>query len=570
MKNNLKNKIAIFFSVAVVAVECFGLFFSTSAAQVAVSGNASPRQIETTAYIVNSENKEIANGEYDVKFSIYPINRTDANSELGTPLWQETQKAQIQNGIMDAFLGSVTPLPTTLNFGSGEYYLGITIGTDEEMIPRKKIGAVPLAIDALNAQNAQSIQGATVGMAAGNILQLGANGKVNIKNLPTGTSGNTLVLSSDKRLKSKITISGRSYIKASGLKLTLDQINLGADVTGTLSLENGGTGIASMQIGDVLYYSSGNALNTLPIGAEGEVLTVTGGVPAWQSSGTGGLVDGTGVAGEVAYWSDANTLAHESQLSVSRGGTGTNGSAAANGTLLIGNGSGYSLANLTQGSNIIVTNGSGSITIATSATPSFTTINGNTISAGAGTLNLGGFTLALTGSSNINQNLLTTSSPIFSGMTTNGNILAGTGAENIGSVTTRFNYGYFTNLDVQNLTIGGVDISGTISNVLTINSDNTTNDTEDSYMAFDRGENGGVPNPDALIMWDATNKYFDFNFGINVNGVVSATGGNSTNWNTAYTNRITSATSPLSISSNAISISQANTTTSGYLSNTDW
>jgi hypothetical protein len=42
------------------------------------------------------------------------------------------------------------------------------------------------------------------------------------------------------------------------------------------------------------------------------------------------------------------------------------------------------------------------------------------------------------------------------------------------------------------------------------------------------------------------------------------------NWNTAYTNRITSATSPLSITSNVISISLANTSTSGYLSSTDW
>jgi len=42
------------------------------------------------------------------------------------------------------------------------------------------------------------------------------------------------------------------------------------------------------------------------------------------------------------------------------------------------------------------------------------------------------------------------------------------------------------------------------------------------------------------------------------------------NWDTAYTNRITSATSPLSITSNVISISQATTSTSGYLSSTDW
>jgi len=43
-----------------------------------------------------------------------------------------------------------------------------------------------------------------------------------------------------------------------------------------------------------------------------------------------------------------------------------------------------------------------------------------------------------------------------------------------------------------------------------------------------------------------------------------------TTWDTAYTNRITSATSPLSITSNVISISQATTSTNGYLSSTDW
>jgi hypothetical protein len=48
------------------------------------------------------------------------------------------------------------------------------------------------------------------------------------------------------------------------------------------------------------------------------------------------------------------------------------------------------------------------------------------------------------------------------------------------------------------------------------------------------------------------------------------TNASQTNWDTAYTNRITSATSPLSITSNAISISQASGSTNGYLSSTDW
>lgn len=42
------------------------------------------------------------------------------------------------------------------------------------------------------------------------------------------------------------------------------------------------------------------------------------------------------------------------------------------------------------------------------------------------------------------------------------------------------------------------------------------------------------------------------------------------NWNAAYTNRITTANSPLSISSNTLSITQAGTGTDGFLSSTDW
>jgi hypothetical protein len=45
---------------------------------------------------------------------------------------------------------------------------------------------------------------------------------------------------------------------------------------------------------------------------------------------------------------------------------------------------------------------------------------------------------------------------------------------------------------------------------------------------------------------------------------------NSSDWNTAYSLRITSATTPLNITSNVLSISQSSGSTNGYLSSTDW
>lgn len=53
-------------------------------------------------------------------------------------------------------------------------------------------------------------------------------------------------------------------------------------------------------------------------------------------------------------------------------------------------------------------------------------------------------------------------------------------------------------------------------------------------------------------------------------GYVIPTTTSATNWDTAYTNRITSATAPLSITSNVISMSQSSAFTNGYLSSTDW
>jgi len=50
-------------------------------------------------------------------------------------------------------------------------------------------------------------------------------------------------------------------------------------------------------------------------------------------------------------------------LTAANGGTGIKGGTAPNGTLLIGNGSGYALNTLTAGSGVSIANGAGSITI---------------------------------------------------------------------------------------------------------------------------------------------------------------------------------------------------------------
>lgn len=63
--------------------------------------------------------------------------------------------------------------------------------------------------------------------------------------------------------------------------------NLAAsNITGTLGVGHGGTGIASFTAGDILYASGTSTLATLNKGTDGQVLKLSGGKPAWGTDNT--------------------------------------------------------------------------------------------------------------------------------------------------------------------------------------------------------------------------------------------------------------------------------------------
>jgi hypothetical protein len=137
-------------------------------------------------------------------------------------------------------------------------------------------------------------------------------------------------------------------------------VSLTADVSGTLPVTSGGTGLTTVAQGDLLYGSASNTLSALAKSASAtRYLANTGASnnPAWDQVNLANGVTGT--------------------LPAANGGTSITATPT-NGQLLIGNGSGYTLATLTGTANQVnVTNGAGSITlslpqsIATSSTPQF-------------------------------------------------------------------------------------------------------------------------------------------------------------------------------------------------------
>jgi len=84
------------------------------------------------------------NGTFEMLFSIY-----DTESG-GVPLWQEAQDITVENGLLDAELGSVSPIDMAFD---RHCWLGIKVGQDDEITPRFRLTTFPYAINAEDKQD---------------------------------------------------------------------------------------------------------------------------------------------------------------------------------------------------------------------------------------------------------------------------------------------------------------------------------------------------------------------------------------------------------------------------------
>ena len=226
----------------------------------------------------------------------------------------------------------------------------------------------------------------------------------------TGANSSFVMTDGNQTINGTKTFSGTVNLSSltASLPLQLDvskniisaAINLTSQVTGTLSIANGGTNATTIGSAGSVAYSTGTAYSFTAVGTAGQVLTSNGaGAPTWTttgvssfSAGTTGFTPNTPTSGAVVLagtlviangGTNSSTALVNNRIMISSGGAIVEGSALTNGQIFIGSTGLAPVAATISGTTnqVIVTNGAGTITLSlpqninTGASPTFASIN---------------------------------------------------------------------------------------------------------------------------------------------------------------------------------------------------
>ena len=102
-----------------------------------------PGTINYQGYLTNASGVPV-NGAIPITFRIYDV------PSGGTALWTETQDVTVNQGVYSVSLGGNTALSLSFDV---PYYLGVTVGADAEMTPRKELTSVGYAFRAKSVES---------------------------------------------------------------------------------------------------------------------------------------------------------------------------------------------------------------------------------------------------------------------------------------------------------------------------------------------------------------------------------------------------------------------------------
>ncbi len=237
----------------VVFLALFSIFvFGTISTRASAAINP---QINFQGKLTNPDGTNVTNGTYSIGFRIFTV------PSGGSNVWSETQPSvTVTDGVFRVALGSITPLPGSVDFNSSSLYLGITVGADPEMTPRVQFTSAPYAFnsDALDGIDASGFAQLGLSVAqveastnaliflnktsSGNLLQLQQAGVdrflVNNSGILTTASVDSGSIVNGSVANADLANSGLTVVAGNGLT-TGGAVSLGGSVTLDIGAGNG-------------------------------------------------------------------------------------------------------------------------------------------------------------------------------------------------------------------------------------------------------------------------------------------------------------------------------------------
>ena len=243
----------------------------------------------------------------------------------GAPVYGETQSVTVTNGLFNALIGTVTPIPGTVLFDQ-QYFLGITIDSDAEMTPRRPLTASPYALRAALADGVAASQ-ITGAVSTSQI----ANGAVTPGKLSANYAGSA---SAGGPATTAIAL------VSNGTNCGAGQFASGVDAQGNAE------GCTTPAGGTVTTVATGTGLTGGPITGSGTVSVAPGGISSTELAAnavtTTKLADGNVTDAKIVALAAAKLTG---TVAVANGGTGLVATGAA-GNVLRSNGSAWASAAL--------------------------------------------------------------------------------------------------------------------------------------------------------------------------------------------------------------------------------
>lgn len=169
-----------------------------------------PEALTQQGRLLDSSGAAVPDGQISFTFTIY-----DA-AEGGAALWTETQDISTEDGYFSAQLGETEAFPANLFDGGNALYLGVQVGSDDEMTPRQLLTSVPFAMKAGladNATNAENAENAENAQTAVNVT-----GDITPSSISTGAGTFTgAVTVSGGLTANNVTVNGTQVINSAGV-----------------------------------------------------------------------------------------------------------------------------------------------------------------------------------------------------------------------------------------------------------------------------------------------------------------------------------------------------------------